>query len=101
MMKKLVHIGMALSLMAGAVATTTTPAAAWRGRGYGVGVGIAAGVIGLGILAATARPRYYYGGCYLGPRSCDWVGRHCFINSWGDRVCHGGHWGCYRPTICD
>ena len=32
---------------------------------------------------------------------CGWVNRRCFENSWGDSVCRGGRYTCWRPTYCD
>lgn len=95
-------------VLAGAVAmggvTATVDQAEAGGRG--VGVGIAAGIIGLGLLGAYAhaRDREYYrsgGGCYKGPERCGWRDRHCFENRYGDYVCRGGYYSCYRPTYCD
>lgn len=79
---------------------TVQPAAA---GGRGVGVGIAAGIIGLGILgaAASAREREYGRACYKGREECGWSDRRCFENRYGDMVCRGGVYRCYRPTVCD
>jgi hypothetical protein len=104
MIKKLIHALAALVLVAGVSASSIQPAEA--GRGGRVAAGIAAGIIGLGILGAYshARDRHYYrssGDCYPGPEECGWVNRRCFTNSWGDRVCRGGRWTCWRPTYCD
>ena len=101
--KKLMHVMLALALVTGAVATSAQPAEA--GRGGRVAAGVAAGIIGLGILGAYAhsRDRYYYrdAECYPGPEECGWTNRRCFINRWGDEVCRGGRWTCHRPTYCD
>lgn len=103
MIKKLMQSAMALNLAFGVVATSMQPAEA-RG-GAGVAVGVAAGLIGLGILgaAANAGPRYYASepACYKGRERCGWTDRHCFINSYGDEVCRGGRYTCWRPTYCD
>lgn len=73
--------------------------------GRGVGVGIAAGIIGLGILGAAAaaheRDRDYGRSCYKGREECGWSDRRCFENRYGDTVCRGGVYRCYRPTICE
>jgi hypothetical protein len=76
-------------------------------RGAGVAAGVAAGIIGLGILGAAAeaeRRRHYhdggYGGCYKGPRQCRIVGRDCYRDEYGDRVCEPVR-RCYRQTYCD
>lgn len=97
MLKKLLSTTMALSIAAGAALTTVQPAEARWGRGAAVGAGVAAGIIGLGILGATAGPRY---GCYPGPRQCDWVGRRCWYDRYGAYVCGGGEYRCWRPTVC-
>jgi hypothetical protein len=104
MMKKIMSALMAVMLIAGATASSIKPAEARGGRG--VAAGIAAGIIGLGVLGAYshARDREYYrasGECYPGPEECGWKNRRCFTNSWGDTVCRGGRWTCWRPTYCD
>ena len=101
MTKTLMHSAAALALVAGIVATTSTPAEAHR-RGFGTGLAVGT-FLGLGIAGAYAGPRYYdYGPrCYRGPRECDYVGRSCWRNSYGERVCRGGEYRCWRPTICD
>jgi hypothetical protein len=84
------------------------------GDGGRVAAGVAVGtLLGLGIAGAYDRPRYYapryyaaepygYGpGCYVGPRHCDWVGRSCWYNRFGDRICDGGEYRCWRRRICD
>ncbi len=103
MLKKFAQSAAALMLMLGIVAATIQPAEAHR-RGGGVAAGLAIGtILGLGIAGAYAGPRYYdYGpGCYRGPRQCDYVGRSCWFNSYGERICRGGEYRCWRPTICD
>jgi hypothetical protein len=107
MLNKIVSPLLAASLAFGAVATSATDAEARRGRG--VAIGIAAGIIGLGVAAAIADERRHYrrhyyrsgGGCYPGPEECGWVNRRCFENAWGDYVCRGGRWTCWRPQYCD
>ncbi|MGQ0673778.1 MAG: hypothetical protein ACT4N2_13005 [Hyphomicrobium sp.] len=110
MLNKLSRPLMATALVAGVMATTLVssiePAEARRGRG--IALGVAAGIIGLGVAAAIANdrrgPRYYYrshGGCYPGPEQCGWSNRRCFYNNWGDYVCRGGRYTCWRPTYCD
>lgn len=106
MLKKIMTALVALALVVGVTASSAPPAEA-RGGGR-VAAGIAAGIIGLGVLGAYAHARdreYYYanggGECYPGPERCGWVNRHCFENRWGDYVCRGGRWTCWRPTYCD
>ncbi len=105
-MKKIMYPMMAILLAFGTVAATTAqPAEA--GRGGRVAAGIAAGIIGLGVLGAYAhaRDRHHYRGydevCYKGPKECGWVGRRCFENRWGETICRGGRWTCWRDTYCD
>jgi hypothetical protein len=102
MFKKLTSLAMAAVMMAGLSLGAVQPAQARDGRG--VGVGIAAGIIGLGILGAAASARgdgYQRSSCYKGREECAWSDRHCFENRYGDTVCRGGVYRCYRPTICD
>jgi hypothetical protein len=105
MMKKLINAVMALALIVGVGISTMQPAEA-HGRGGRVAAGVAAGIIGLGILGAYghARDREYYragGDCYPGPEECGWRDRRCFENRYGEMVCRGGRWTCWRPTYCD
>lgn len=103
MLKKIAHGVAALALVAGIVVSSTQPAEAHR-RGLGAGIAIGT-ILGLGIAGAYAGPRYYrddYGpACYRGPRQCDYVGRSCWYNRWGERICRGGEYRCWRPTYCD
>lgn len=105
MLKTFMASLLAFTLAFGAVmTTTTTPAEA--GRGGRVAAGVAAGIIGLGVLGAYAhaRDRHYRAYdevCYRGPRECGWVGRRCFVNRWGEDVCRGGRWTCWRDTVCE
>ena len=100
MMKKLMQSAAALALVGGIFAATAQQAEAHR-RGAGVAAGVAIGtILGLGIAGAYAGPRYY-GACYPGPRHCDYVGRSCWYNRWGERVCRGGEYRCWREQICD
>jgi len=105
MMKKMMSALMALMLVAGVTVSSIQPAEA--GRGGRVAAGVAAGIIGLGLLGAYAHSRDrddYYSArerCYPGPEECGWRNRRCFENSWGDTVCRGGRWTCWRPTYCD
>jgi hypothetical protein len=105
MLKKFLNSLMALALIAGVSASSIQPAEAGHGGRFAAGV--AAGIIGLGVLGAIghARDRDYYdardGGCYPGPEECGWRGRRCFENRYGDYVCRGGRWTCWRPTYCD
>ena len=100
MLKKLISMSTAIALAAVAATATVEPAQARGGRGVGVGVGVAAGIIGLGILGAAAANARPYGSCYPGPRQCDYAGRRCWYNRFGEYVCGGGEYRCYRPTIC-
>jgi hypothetical protein len=104
MLKKLLHPALALALVAGVMASSIETAEARGGGRFAAGV--AAGIIGLGLLGAYghARDRDYYPAhddCYPGPEECGWVNRRCFENRYGDYVCRGGRWTCWRPTYCD
>lgn len=102
MMKTVASALLALTLVAGATVATVTEAEA--GRGGRVAAGVAAGIIGLGILGAAAEARgdrYYEDACYPGREECRWKPRRCFENEYGDEVCRGGHYKCWRPTVCD
>jgi hypothetical protein len=103
MLKKLMQSVLALTLVLGIVAASTQSADAHRRGGGGVGAGIVIGtILGLGIAGAYAGPRYYDGpACYPGPRQCGYVGRRCWISSYGERVCRGGEYRCWRAQICD
>ena len=100
MFKKLISMTLAAAVLAGAAVSTVDTVEARGGRGVAIGAGVAAGIIGLGILGATAAPRYYGPSCYPGPRQCDYVGRRCWYNRYNEYVCTGGEYRCYRPTIC-
>jgi hypothetical protein len=104
MMKKIMQGAAALALAAGIFAATAQDADAYgRGRGGGVAAGVAIGtILGLGIAGAYAGPRYYDGpACYAGPRHCDYVGRSCWFNRYGERICRGGEYRCWRERVCD
>jgi hypothetical protein len=105
--KKMASIALAGVLVTATIAASATEAEAYRGRR--IGAGIAAGIIAGSVLGAYAygAPRYrtyssyVEPGCYKGPRQCDWAGRSCWLNRYGERVCSGGEWRCWSPTICD
>jgi hypothetical protein len=105
MLKTFMASLLTITLAFGAVMTTNT-APAEAGRGGRVAAGIAAGIIGLGVLGAYAHARdrdyrAYDEVCYRGPKECGWVGRRCFVNRWGEDVCRGGRWTCWRDTVCE
>ena len=105
MFKTCMRTSLALTLVLGLGAGLSRPAEA--GRNGRVFTGVAVGtLLGLGIAGAYAGPRYYghaaYGpGCYPGPRQCGWTPRNCWRDAYGETVCRGGDWRCWRPTICD
>lgn len=106
MLKKIMFSLMAMVMAAGVVAASIQPAEARRGGRVALGVGAA--ILGLGLLGAYAhgrdgyRDRYYARGeCYPGPEECGWRDRRCFYNNYGDYVCRGGRYTCWRPTYCD
>jgi len=103
MRKTFGHAVLALTVVLALGTATSRPAEARRG---GVAAGLAVGtLLGLGLAGAYAGPRYYGAGpgpgCYPGPRQCQWVGRSCWTNRYGEYICSGGDWRCWRPTICD
>lgn len=109
MLKKILSSLMAVTLAFGIMAAQPTSADA-RNRGGRIAAGVAAGIIGLGVLGAIANAnerghdRGYYrssGECYEGRERCGYSNRRCFYNSWGDYVCRGGQYRCWRETICD
>lgn len=106
MKKKLTHVLLALTVVLALGTAASQPAEARRGGGGGLAAGIAVGtLLGLGIAGGYAGPRYHAydgpAGCYRGPRQCNWVGRSCWVNRYGETVCRGGDYRCWRPTICD
>jgi hypothetical protein len=101
---------LALALILGLDASATHPAKA--GRDGNVAAGVAVGtLLGLSIAGAYTGPHSYYPsypgpayfgpGCYPGPQQCGWAGRSCRRNPYGELVCRGGEWRCWRPAICD
>lgn len=102
MLKKLIYSLLALTMALGVIATGSDPAEARR-RGGVVAGAIIGGVVAGALIAGASRRSYAYGSpeCYAGPRRCEWAGRHCFYNRFGDYVCRGGEYRCWRPTICD
>lgn len=111
MMKKLLTLTLMLSFTISSIMTFGANTAQ-AGHGGSLFAGIAGGIIGFGLLSAYAqsRDRVYYGGygyepypevCQRGPRECGWVGRQCFENPWGEIVCRGGRWSCWRQNYCD
>lgn len=99
MLKKVMHALMALTMAVGIGTATVQPAEARRG---GVVAGaIIGGVIAGALIAGASRRAHAHGHCYKGPRRCEWHGRHCFYNRYGDYVCRGGDYRCWRPTICN
>jgi hypothetical protein len=109
MFKTLIHALLGLTLAVGLAAAPVQPADAgdWHHGHHGhhrnggnFAAGVATGIIGLGLLGAIAHSRNgAY--CYEGPRRCEWRGQHCFENRYGEWVCRGGHYSCWRPTVCD
>jgi len=103
MLKKLVHPLLALTLIGGAVAASAQPAEAGR-RGARIAAGIVGGIVAGAIIAGASRRAHAYDRgpvCYKGPKRCAWRGRSCYENRWGDVVCRGGVYRCWRPTYCD
>lgn len=102
MLKKATSVVMSLALAATMITTSVDTAEARRGRGAAIAGGVALGVLALGAAGAYGRDRHYYrSGCYRGPRECRYVGRECWWNRYGERVCERGRRECWRPTYCD
>ena len=105
MWNKITRVLLASTLILDLGTAVSRPAEA--GRDGRIAAGIAVGtLLGLGIAGAYSGPRaygpaYYGPGCYPGPRQCGWTGRSCWRNPYGEMVCRGGDWRCWRPTICD
>jgi hypothetical protein len=107
MCKKFAYALLAWTIVIGLGLASSRPAEARR-NGGGIVAGVAVGtLLGLGIAGAYAGPRYYYGpagygpGCYAGPRQCGWSGRSCWRDAYGETICRGGDWRCWRPTVCN
>jgi hypothetical protein len=103
MFRKTMQCLLALTVVLGlAVAVISQPAEARRGGSIAAGVAVGT-ILGLGIAGAYDRGYYYSGGpgCFRGPRQCQWVGRSCWYNRYGEYVCRGGDYRCWRPLICD
>jgi hypothetical protein len=104
MLRKIMQAALALTLVLGIAASASEPAEARRGGRVAAGIAVGT-LLGLGIAGAYAGPRgYYYDDgpeCFRGPRQCAWTGRNCWTNRYGEYVCRGGQYRCWRPTICD
>ncbi len=101
MLKKLIYSLMALTMTLGIVVASPNTAEARRGGGIVAGA-IVGGVVAGALIAGSSRRAYASdGACYPGPRRCERAGGHCFYNRWGDYVCRGGEYRCWRPTVCD
>ena len=134
-MKSLSKSGMALVLAAALFATSIAPASAdysiggvdGGGGGAAVAAGVVAGIVGLGILGAAARDRYYYPeryygpgyppppgyvpgyapgyapnygpNCRPGPVECHAVTPPCFRNQYGDNICPAPERRCVERPI--
>ena len=90
---------LAVVLAASLIATSVQPAEARRGRG--MFAGIALGLVALAIIEASRHRRHHhrYVEKYAEPQpepQCEWRGRTCFDNKYGDHVCQGGEYSC-RP----
>lgn len=101
MLKNCARALLALMLAVAVVVSSMQPAEAGRGGRFAAGV--AATLLGLGLLGAYAHghERHHYRECYPGPERCGWVRRRCFHNNYGDYVCRGGRYTCWREDYCD
>ncbi len=99
MLRHITHSLIALALAASLVTTSVEQAQARHGRG--IFTGIAIGLIALAIINASRhhhRHNHHYrqSSRYRDGQECEWRGRTCFDNSYGDHVCKGGEYVC-RP----
>jgi hypothetical protein len=108
-MKPFVKSAVTLFLATALIVVQIGNADAGKGRRRAAAFGFAAGAIGLGLLGvaadAEARRRgaagYYRGGCYPGPRECEYVERSCYYNDYGDQICPAPYRRCYRRQFCE
>ncbi len=97
MLQRVLKSLLALLLAASLVAASVEHAEARHGRGLFAGV--AFGLIALAIIEASRHHRHHHRQIeshYDREPECEWRGRTCFDNSYGDRVCRGGEYSC-RP----
>jgi hypothetical protein len=97
MLKRTASLSLTLLLAAGTVLAPVEHAEARHGRG--IFAGVAFGLIALAIIEASRHHRHHYRQIeshYEREPQCEWRGRTCFDNSYGDRVCKGGEYSC-RP----
>lgn len=105
MWKTITRVLLVSGIVLGLGTGLSRPAEARRDGRIGAGVAVGT-LLGLGIAGAYAGsraygPAYYGPGCYPGPRQCGWAGRSCWRSAYGETVCRGGEWRCWRPTLCD
>lgn len=67
-------------------------------HGRGLFAGIAVGLVALAIISASRHHRHHHrqAESYEREPQCEWHGRTCFDNQYGDHVCQGGEYSC-RP----
>ena len=99
MLKKPFSLFTVLLLAMMMITSSFHAAEAYRGRNAAFVGGVALGALALG--AAGAYGRSYQRSCYRGPTECRWVSGGCFINRFGDEICHRGHRECWRTSNCD
>jgi len=103
-MRSILKASTAIIVAAAMMASSVAPASAdhWD-RGGGVAAGVGLGILGLGILGAAERDRYYHEGryCHPGPLECRTFERPCFHNEYGDSICPAPERRCFRREYCD
>jgi hypothetical protein len=98
MVQRAVHSSVIIILAASLIAAPVEQAEARHGRG--LFAGIAVGLVALAIISASRHHRHHHG--YVERRydpeprqQCEWRGRTCFDNKYGDHVCQGGEYSCH------
>ena len=97
MLRRVVRLSVTLMLAASVVLAPVEHAEARHGRG--IFVGIAAGLFALALIEASRHHRHHprqLESRYEREPECEWRGRTCFDNSYGDHVCKGGEYTCRR-----
>jgi len=96
MLQQAVKSLLTLVLAASVVTASVERAEARHGRGLFAGVAL--GLIALAIINASRHHRHRHPPVesYDREPQCEWRGRTCFDNSYGDHVCRGGEYSC-RP----
>jgi hypothetical protein len=97
MAQRILHSSLIAVLAASLLTTSVEQAEARRGRGLFAGIAI--GLVALAIISASRHKHHHR---YVERRydpepqqQCEWRGRTCFDNKYGDHVCRGGEYSCH------